>query len=321
MRRLAAVTARPVLLQAMPLRAMGHRTGLATATAVRLSWLNLGKDGAAAEGQKGPSADGTAAVDTNAPEGTAQVAGDAAVGGSAQQEQQQKPLWDDCDTVEDIIEEEKFGAPLHSSAAAEAYAAGAVPPSAAAATESGQDEDPNKFNDGTPLPSEADAVDAAIAAEKAIADKAPGAAAAAAAADADAEAAKKVAAEFSGKMPFEIPQHMIDNHTAVAKRALLLGTVLAVALVTACTALLMRAFGFASLSDILAHIGGKDERHLQDLRDRGEEVIVYSLDVTDERMAQQAVEVWDAVQKLAEDEVARDEAGAGSAEAPAPQRQ
>jgi hypothetical protein len=124
----------------------------------------------------------------------------------------------------------------------------------------------------------------------------------------EAAAAARVAKEMEGQLPFHIPEDLSpEDHHAIARRALWMGTLLAFAIMGACVAVGMVVMGFTSPAQMLAYVGSKDKRQIAALKENGEDVIVLNLDLTDPAgMAEQMRAVVDVVQQQAQ-EAADDE--------------
>lgn len=112
------------------------------------------------------------------------------------------------------------------------------------------------------------------------------------------EDAARIASEMEHKLPFGIPPDLSpEDHHAIARRALFLGTALAVASFVVIVACGMLLGGFYSISSVLQHVGSKDKRNLQRLLDQGEQVVVLELDLSDaEKLEQQVREVMQFVE-------------------------
>lgn len=154
--------------------------------------------------------------------------------------QVEEPLWPNCDTIEEIIEEEKYGGG------------------------GGSDGD--------------------------------------AAATAESEAANQLE-----------PEHIV-----LALRAFLYGTILAFVGVGLVGLVAMKLCGFAALADVLAYVGSKDKRIVEQMRKDGIEVIEYNVDLTQPTaVPTQLSDLWEKIMDLsgvtAELEKAVAEAESGAA--------
>jgi hypothetical protein len=242
---------------------------------------------------------GTADLTPAVPTAVSATAG-AAVPPPHLQQQPQPPLWDDCDTVEDIMDEVKFGSRAEQEQEARIEAAklqlqeellaqsaagdGAVLGAGCAAQASSVTiESPLQHltRRGDILSEEDLEADAQREAER--------------------QAAARVAAEIASSLPFDLPNNISpEDHHAVARRALFLGSVLAVCFFSALLSVGMLLMGFTSLLDVLTYVGSKDSRDVAALRARGEEVVVMDLDITDtNKFSSQLADVIEVVQRFA----------------------
>jgi hypothetical protein len=191
-------------------------------------------------------------------------------------ETEEKPLWDDCDTVEDIMDEIKFGSTDDQAREAriEAFKASqaAVAASASASASPRQQLVSGGYTSAAvPPPRTED--DPVLSEDDKIAEQQR---------LQEAEDAARIAMELSTSLPFGIPGNISEaDHHAIARRALLLGTGLAFAFFFSLVGVGMATMGFTTLAEVLAYVGSKDARHVERLREQGETVVMVDLDLTD----------------------------------------